>query len=85
MISYYSLAYLISGEKVLNINGKKFNSVPELVTYLDLLVSYSYERFVSFANLITNKSNQLDPQFEAWLISIGKRKEMTEWFRTIKN
>ena len=85
LISYYSLAYLISGEKVLNINGKKFNSVPELVTYLDLLVSYSYERFVSFANLITNKSNQLDPQFEAWLISIGKRKEMTEWFRTIKN
>ena len=82
--SYYSLAYMISDERVLNINGKKFKTISELVSYLNLLVSYSYERFVNFTNLITNKSNDLNPQFEAWLIAIGKRDELTKWFNSIK-
>ena len=71
-------------ERVLNINGKKFKTISELVSYLNLLVSYSYERFVNFTNLITNKSNDLNPQFEAWLIAIGKRDELTKWFNSIK-
>lgn len=85
LFSYYCLAYLISSKKILNINGKEFESISDLTSYINLLVNYNYEQFVSFSNSIINKGNQLDPQFEAWLVAIGKRKEMTEWVNSIKN
>ena len=84
LFSYYSLAYLISDKKILNINGKEFKLIPDLISYINLLISYDYEKFVSFTNSIIDKHNKLDPQFEAWLVAIGKRKEMTEWVNSIK-
>lgn len=79
IINYYTVAYLLSGQKLFNIDGKIMTNVSELATYMKVLLESSYESFENFCNKMIDFDNTLNPQFEAWLISLGKRKEIESW------
>ena len=79
MLNYYKTAYLLSGSKILNKNGQQFATVKELTDYMKEMLDRSLDEFEDFCHSLIGKKNELDPQFEAWLSTIGKEKEVREW------
>ena len=78
-LAFYTLGYLLSGDRSYHISGRTFSSVDNLTQYMKELIDVSYEDFAAFCNQIINKDSSLDPQFEAWLIALGRRKELDDW------
>ena len=78
-LHYYTLAYMLSGQKVLYVDGRQMKTVPELTDYMKSLLDSSYEAFEAFCHRMIDYENNLDVQLEAWLIAIGKRKEIDNW------
>ena len=79
IMNYYTMAYLLSGQKLLNIENKQLNNVSELTIYMKGLLDSSYEAFEDFCHKMIDYDDTLDVQLEAWLIAIGKRKELETW------
>jgi len=79
LMNYYTMAYLLSGQKLLNVGDKKLKSVSELAAYMKGLLERSYEEFEDFCHGLIDYGDTLDVQLEAWLISHGKRKEIETW------
>ena len=77
--NYYLCAYMLTGEKNYIISGLTFSSIETLAEYMNTLLSKSFEKFDSFCRQLMQANYNLDPQFEAWLMSLGKSKEITEW------
>lgn len=80
---YYTMAYLLSGQKLFNVNGKQFKNVAELAAYMKELLDSSYEKFEDFCHSMIGYDDTLDAQLEAWLVSLGKRKEIDSWRKSI--
>ena len=78
-LAFYTLGYLLSGDRSYHVGGRTFSSVDNLTQYMKELIDVSYEDFAAFCNQIINKDSSLDPQFEAWLIALGRRKELDDW------
>jgi serine/threonine protein kinase len=79
IMNYYIMAYLLSGQKLFSVDGKQLRSVSELTAHMKGLLDSSYEVFVDFCYKMIDYDDTLDVQFEAWLISLGKRKELDAW------
>lgn len=79
LMNYYTMAYLLSGQKVFSIDNKQLKSVSELTAYMKGLLDSSYGEFESFCHRLIDYDDTLDVQFEAWLIALGKRKELEAW------
>lgn len=79
MMNYYTMAYLLSGQKLFAIGDKRLKNVAELVAYMKGLLDSSYEEFEDFCHTLIDYDDTLDVQFEAWLIALGKRKEVESW------
>ena len=79
LMTYYTMAYLLSGQKVLNIANKKIQSIDELTGYMNTLLESSYEEFEEFCQKLIGEDDSLDIQFEAWLIAHGKREQLEKW------
>lgn len=79
MMNYYTMAYLLSGQQVLNIGEKRFENVDEFAAYMNELLKSSYEEFEGFCHKMIDSDDRLDAQLEAWLIALGKRKELESW------
>lgn len=79
MMNYYTMAYLLSGQKLLNVDNKKIKDVSELASYMKELLDSSYEKFEDFCHKMIDYDDTLDVQLEAWLIALGKRKELESW------
>jgi hypothetical protein len=79
MMNYYTMAYLLSGQKLLAVGEKRLKSVAELTAYMKGLLDSSYEEFESFCHSLIDYDDTLDVQLEAWLIALGKRKELDSW------
>ncbi|MEG1621388.1 MAG: protein kinase [Oscillospiraceae bacterium] len=79
LMNYYTMAYLLSGQKLLNIGDKQLKNVSELAAYMKKLLDSSYEEFENFCHEMIDYDDTLDVQLEAWLIAIGKRKELDSW------
>lgn len=79
MIHYYSMAYFLSGKKVLFVDGQKIESIAELSSYMKELLTESYQAFEAFCHKMMDKDGNLDIQFETWLIALGKREQLTTW------
>lgn len=77
--TYYRMAYTLSGEKILLLNGEPFKTVGELAAYMQRVLAESTERFKALCHRIVDAEGNLDPQVEAWLIALGKQKEIEEW------
>ena len=83
LLDYYTMAYLLSGQKLLYINNKKLNNLKELITYLKQLLDSSYKEFEILCHRLIDNNDTLDVQFEAWIIAQGKRKELDLWKREL--
>lgn len=78
-MNYYTMAYLLSGQKLFAIGEKRLKSVSELTAYMKGLLDSSYEEFEDFCHSMIDYDDTLDVQLEAWLIALGKRKELDAW------
>ena len=79
LMNYYTMAYLLSGQKLLHVDNKQLKDIPELTAYMNGLLDSSYEEFEGFCHSLIDYDDTLDVQFEAWLIALGKRKELESW------
>ena len=79
MMNYYTMAYLLSGQKLFAIGEKRLKNVSELTAHMKGLLDSSYEEFEDFCHLMIDYDDTLDVQLEAWLIALGKRKELDAW------
>ncbi|MDE7353663.1 MAG: protein kinase [Acetatifactor sp.] len=79
LMNYYTMGYLLSGERVFHIGDKQIHTVDELAAYMKELLDSSYEEFESFCHKMISSKDILDVQLEAWLIALGKRSELETW------
>lgn len=79
MMNYYTMAYLLSGQRLLAIGDKRLKNVSELTAHMKGLLDSSYEEFEDFCHSMIDYDDTLDVQLEAWLIALGKRKELDAW------
>lgn len=77
--TYYLMAYTLSGQKLLLLNGEKFRTVGELYNYMRSALDESYEKFESLCHKLVDYDGNLDFQLETWLIAIGKQDEIDKW------
>lgn len=79
MMNYFTMAYLLSGQRLFAIGDKKLKNVSELTAHMKGLLDSSYEEFEDFCHSMIDYDDTLDVQLEAWLIALGKRKELDAW------
>ncbi len=79
VICLYLMGYLLSGQKKLKIRENEFETLPQLVSYMTLLLNDSYDLFEEFCGLLIDSQNELDVQFEGWLLAIDKGEELSKW------
>ena len=79
LMNYYTMAYLLSGQRLFSIDGKQLKSVSELTTHMKSLLDSSYGEFEDFCHRLIDYNDTLDVQLEAWLIALGKRRELEAW------
>lgn len=79
LMNYYTMAYLLSGQKLFSIGNKQLKNVAELTAHMKGLLDSSYEEFEDFCHKLIDYDDTLDVQLEAWLIALGKRKELDVW------
>lgn len=77
--TYFLMAYTLSGQKLLLLNGEQFRTVGELANYMRSVLDESFERFESLCHKLVDYDGNLDFQLETWLIAIGKQKEIEKW------
>lgn len=78
-MNYYLMAYLLSGQKLFHMDNQQFKNVSELASQMKYLIEFSYEKFEEFCHSMIDYNNVIDVQLEAWLVAIGKRKEIEKW------
>jgi serine/threonine protein kinase len=83
MMTYYLMAYMLSGQKILDIDGAQYRDMGELADYMKKLLNESYKKFQAFCHRLIDDNDILDVQFESWIIAIGKRKELDRWKETL--
>ena len=81
---YYLMAYMLSGQKIFNFEGKQFRTVEELARYMKEKLDVSYEAFQSICHKLIDYKDNLDLQFECWLIALGKGNELKSWKTNLK-
>lgn len=79
LMNYYTMAYLLSGQKLFSIGNKQLKNVSELTAHMKTLLDSSYEEFEDFCHTLIDYDDTLNVQLEAWLIALGKRKELDAW------
>ena len=79
IMNYYTMAYLLSGQKLFAVGDKRLKNVAELATHMKGLLDSSYEEFEEFCHSMIDYDDTLDVQLEAWLIALGKRNELRVW------
>ena len=84
LMNYYTMAYLLSGQKLLHVDNKQLKDISELTAYMKGLLDSSYEEFEGFCHSLIDYDDTLDVQFEAWLIALGKRKELENWKKQLE-
>ena len=81
---YYQLAYLLTGSREFVIDGKNFSTVEELINHMNNLLKNSADTFENFCYKLIDGDNNLNEEFEAWLIAIGKRAELNNWKNNLR-
>ena len=82
--TYYLMAYTLSGQKLLLLDGEQIRTVGELASYMRNVLAESFEKFESLCHRLVDYDGNLDFQLETWLMAIGKQKEIDKW-RTSMN
>ena len=82
--TYYMMAYMLSGQKIFNFDGKQFRTVGELAEHMKGLFNESYDVFQAFCHKLIDYKDNLNVQFECWLISLGKSDELKKWRESLR-
>lgn len=82
-MNYYLLAYMLSGRKVLYKEGNEFQTVDEFTAFLRKKLEKSCDEFEKICHELIDCNDNLDPQFESWLLALGKEKEIEQWRKNI--
>lgn len=77
--TYYLMAYTLSGQKLLLLDGEQIRTVGELASYMRSVLNDSFDRFESLCHRLVDYDGNLDFQLETWLMAIGKQKEIEKW------
>ncbi|MDR1322444.1 MAG: protein kinase [Gracilibacteraceae bacterium] len=77
--TFYLMAYALSGQKLLYLEGQQFRTVGELAGYMRERLEESFEAFEKLCHRLVDYDGNLDIQLEMWLITIGKKKELENW------
>ncbi|MDR2132485.1 MAG: serine/threonine protein kinase [Clostridiales Family XIII bacterium] len=77
--TFYLMAYTLSGQKLLNLDGRQFRTVGEFAGYMRERLEESLEAFERLCHKLVDYDGKLDVQLEAWLIAIGKKNELENW------
>lgn len=78
-LDYYTMAYLLSGQKMLQIGERLIKSAGELTEFLREKLDSSYAEFEQICHSLIDYEGTLDVQLEAWLLSVGRRTELEAW------
>lgn len=79
MLLHYRMAYLLSGQRKLQIGGVSFFSLKELSAHMYSLSKQSFEAFRQFSHLLIQDDRTLDPQFEIWMEATGHSQALQAW------
>ena len=82
-VQKFVVAYLLSGHKVFKFDGREFGTVDGLTLYLSNTLDKNYESFEKLCFELLGEDKKLMPQFEAWLIALGKGNEVSKWYETL--
>ena len=77
--TYYLMAYTLSGQKLLLLDGEQIRTVGELASYMRSVLAESFEKFESLCHRLVDYDGNLDFQLETWLMVIGKQEEIEKW------
>ena len=77
--TYYLMAYTLSGQKLLLLDGEQIRTVGELANYMRSVLAESFDKFESLCHRLVDYDGNLDFQLETWLMAIGKQKELEKW------
>lgn len=77
--TYYLMAYTLSGQKLLLLDGEQIRTVGELANYMRTVLAESFYKFESLCHRLVDYDGNLDFQLETWLMAIGKQKEIEKW------
>ena len=81
--TYYLMAYTLSGQKLLLLEGEKFRTTGELANYMRSVLEKSVSRFETLCHKLIDYDGNLDFQLETWLIALGKQAELDRWREAI--
>ena len=84
LISYYQMAYILTGKAELVIGGRIFSTPEDLAKHMNSLIDESTEEFEKFSTHLIDSNNKLNEEFEAWLIALGKRDELNDWKQNLQ-
>ena len=79
MLLHYRMAYLLSGQRKLQIGSASFFSLKELSAHMYSLSNQSFEAFRQFSHLLIQEDRTLDPQFEIWMEATGHSQALQAW------
>lgn len=76
---FYMMAYMLSGQRIFNLDGKEFRSILELTDYMKELLLKSHDELREFCYKLIDSRDNLNTQFECWLIALGKSDAIKLW------
>lgn len=79
LLTLYILGYMLSGQKLLYVGEESFGTIGELVEHMKKLQEQSFETLRPFCHSLVEQEGVLAPQFEAWLLTLGKKPELDAW------
>lgn len=75
----FQLAYVLLANKTYVIDKKEFETIREFIDYVLKLRSESIDKFEQLCRKIIDRENQLEPQFEAWVMAKGQLEIIQQW------
>ena len=84
-VVFFVAGFVLSGTRQLRIKDKSFSDINELSAFLQKQLDTNEREFGNWCKNITNGKGELNPQVEAWLTVLGKKKEIEKWKENTKN
>lgn len=78
-LARYMVGFVLAGEKLLQVGGKSFSDPDELVKYMKSLSVRDFWELDRFCGELISPSGELSAQLEAWLVALGKHREVEQW------
>ena len=75
----FTAGFALAKERKLHVDDLEFSGTGEITALLNSLLRTDVLMFERLITRLTGVDGTLDPQFEAWLIALGRRDEVEKW------